>query len=85
MTEVSILENLVNQVPSAVAVIAVVVLFLRSLEKRDQMFYDQMSKITERLNSMENILIKHDAKMDEAVKTIDKVANKKKAVSRKVS
>jgi len=78
--ETEIVKSLIQQVPSASAVIAVVMLFLRSLEKRDQLFYDQMAKLTERINSMENVMIGHDAKMDEALAAMSraKARNAKK-------
>jgi hypothetical protein len=79
MTE-TLVTSLVNQVPSAAAVIVVVMLFLRSLEKRDasqenrdKLFFEQMQKLTERINAMENALIAHDVKMDEALWVMSKM------------
>lgn len=79
MTE-TLVTSLVNQVPSAAAVIVVVMLFLRSLEKRDasqesrdKLFFEQMQKLTDRINAMENALIAHDVKMDEALSTMNRM------------
>ena len=65
-----IIKDLARQIPSAVAVIIVVILFLRSLEKRDAIFFQQMSQLTDRISAMENALVSHDSKMDEAIKSM---------------
>lgn len=82
MTETTIITSLIQQVPSAAAVIVVVMLFLRSLEKRDQLFYDQMAKLTDRINAMENALIGHDAKMDEALLAMVRAKAKREKVAK---
>jgi predicted signal transduction protein with EAL and GGDEF domain len=83
-TDPTFIATLVNQVPSAAAVIVVVMLFLRSLEKRDQLFYEQMAKLTEQVNAMEKSLIAHDTKMDEGIAAMHR-AVKPRAKNRKAS
>lgn len=61
MTEASFFQVLVQQAPGMAGIIAVVVLFLRAIEKRDQLFYAQMNSITDKLSSMEALLVNHDA------------------------
>lgn len=83
MTEATIINSLINQVPSAAAVIVVVMLFLRSLEKRDTLFYDNMSKLTERINAMENAIITHDTKMDSHNQKLDEAILDMRAAARR--
>ena len=43
------------------ALIIVVILFLKSIEKRDGLFVDQMNKVVERLAALELLIAHHDA------------------------
>ena len=61
MTESAFISTLVQQAPGMAGIIAVVVLFLKAIEKRDQLFFSQMNAITDRLTKMETILVNHDA------------------------
>ena len=83
--EANIIQNLIAQVPSAAAVIVVVMLFLKSLEKRDAIFYDQMSKLTDRINAMEDAFIKHDTRAESHYgKMDDAIADMKHKVRKKI-
>ncbi len=77
--EASIVEALISQAPGMAGIIIVVVLFLKAIEKRDQMtekrdamFIEQMNKIAERLTSVETKLTTHDQWEREALETIQK-------------
>jgi hypothetical protein len=93
--EVSIVSTLTNQVPGMVALIVVVLLFLRSIEKRDQMmsqrdqmFIDQMNKITDRLTALETLAISHDVASKSAQKesseTLERLEKKMEVISRRI-
>ncbi len=60
--EASIINGLVSQAPGMVGVIIVVAYFLKSIEKRDSLFIDQMNKMTDRLSGIETRLTSHDEK-----------------------
>ena len=67
MTETTFVTSLMQQAPGMGAIIVVVILFLKAIEKRDlmtekrdQLFIDQMNKIVERLAGLETIITSHD-------------------------
>ena len=61
MSEIDIVSTLTTQAPGMAALIIVVILFLKSIEKRDGLFVDQMNKVVERLAALEQLIAHHDA------------------------
>lgn len=61
MSEIDIVSTLTTQAPGMVALIIVVILFLKSIEKRDGLFVDQMNRVVERLAALELLIAHHDA------------------------
>ena len=61
MSEIDIVSTLTTQAPGMAALIIVVILFLKSIEKRDGLFVDQMNKVVERLAALELLIAHHDA------------------------
>jgi len=59
--DVNIVTSLISQAPGMAGVIIVVYFFLRAIEKRDQVFVDQMNRIVERLAALEQLITHHDA------------------------
>lgn len=83
--EASIINGLVSQAPGMVGVIIVVAYFLKSIEKRDSLFIDQMNKMTDRLAGIETKFASHDEKSTndhnavmDGVKRIEAKLNKRK-------
>lgn len=60
MAEADLVSTLVSQAPGIAGVIFVVVAFLRAIERRDQLFVDQMDKVAERLAALEALMTQHD-------------------------
>ena len=63
----AVITKLVEQAPTSVALIVVVVFFINYLEKRDKAITAALDKITERLQSLEGNQIKHNTSMVAAV------------------
>ena len=63
----AIVTKLVEQAPTSVALIVVVVYFISYLEKRDRAVTGALDKITDRLQSLENNQIEHNTSMLAAV------------------
>lgn len=63
----AIVTKLVEQAPTSVALIVVVVYFINYLEKRDRAVTGALDKITDRLQSLENNQIEHNTSMLAAV------------------
>jgi hypothetical protein len=74
--EVNIIASLASQAPGVAGVIIVVLLFLRSIEKRDQLFVDWMSRVTERLTALERMLIEHDTASKARGDTLERIERK---------
>jgi hypothetical protein len=87
--DTSIISTLTNQAPGMVALIIVVLLFLRSIEKRDQLFIDQMNKITDRLAALETLMTQHDtaskASDKEQGDTLDRIEKRVNIIGRKAA
>lgn len=83
MAEIDIVSALVGQAPGIAGVIAVVLLFLRSMEKRDQLFVDQMSKVTERLAALENLMTEHDTSSRARGDTMKRIERKLNLATKK--
>lgn len=82
MQEETLLSALIQQAPGMAGIIAVVILFLKAIEKRDQLFYAQMQSVTEELSQIKTILTNHDAasresyhKRSETLERIEKKFN----------
>lgn len=52
--------SLFAQAPGIVGIIIIVGYFLKAIEKRDAMFTESIGKFTDRLKSLEELLIEHD-------------------------
>jgi hypothetical protein len=80
MEEINLISTLTTQAPGMVAIIVVVILFLRSIERRDVLFIDQMNKITDRLAALETLITHHDANSRAAYSdrsdTLDRIEKK---------
>lgn len=87
MAEFDIVGTLVTQAPGMAGIIVVVILFLKSIEKRDalierrdQQFIEQMGQITERLKALEILVVQHDTNSKNAYKdreeTLDRIEKK---------
>jgi type IV secretory pathway VirB3-like protein len=84
--ESSVIQALITQSPGMAAIIIVVILFLRSIKDRDQLFIDQMNKIVERLQALETLIVNHDANSKDAwttrKDTLEKVDRKLDAIQK---
>ncbi len=80
MTETNVFSTLISQAPGTAAVIIVVILFLKSIEKRDAAFISSMNKVTDRLASLEILLLEHKIEtrsgMEEMRRTVKKPKRK---------
>ena len=80
MSEIDIVSTLTTQAPGMAALIIVVILFLKSIEKRDSMYVDQMNKIVERLAALEQLITQHDSASRTAYQdrsdTLDRIEKK---------
>ena len=86
MTEANVIQSIASQAPGVVGVIVVVIYFLKSIEKRDNLFTEAMQNMTERLASMENLLIAHDTQSrgnyQAIIKADERIENKLKTKPR---
>jgi len=85
--EVTIWQTLITQAPGTAAVIMVVVLFLRAIEKRDTLFVEQIQKLADtvrgavdEMKEIKELVIEHDTRVSEGMNAMYReVSRRKKA------
>jgi len=82
MTETNIFNTLISQAPGTAAVIIVVILFLKSIEKRDTIFISSINKITDRLTSLENLLLEHKTETRSGMEEMRRITRARKLRNR---
>lgn len=78
MTDATLWQTLISQAPGTAAVIIVVVLFLRAIEKRDELFLEQMQGLTEEMKQIKGMLISHDTRVNEGMESMYREAQKRR-------
>ena len=70
MPEATIYQTLITQAPGTAAVIIVVILFLKAIEKRDALFLEQMRGLTEELKDIKELVLQHDTRVQEGMESM---------------